>query len=348
MQKKTEIWVFVEQKAGEIDRVSLQPMHEGCVLANKLGGDLHAVILGYHIEHLASILGHYGARKVYVVDNIILDQYNPDAYVSALVDLIIKYSPYIILIGSTSVGRDLAPRLAARMKASFVADCTALNINEGKYLTVTRPIFSGKLSATVMCTSDMLQIVTILSGSMEINEPDRSRQAEIVRWQPKLNLEAVRTEIVNFIKADPRTMDLAEAEIIVAIGKGLSNAENLHLIQQLADILDSPVGGSREAVDAGWIPFERQIGLTGKTVLPKLIVSCGISGQYPYVVGIEDASIKIAINTDRNAPIFKFSDLGIIGDLREVIPVLIKEISEMAKPVGRDRRGHNSMYEAGS
>lgn len=331
MQSKIAVWVFVEQKAGEIERVSLQLMHEGCVLANKMGGDLHAVILGYHIEHLANILGHYGARKVYVVDNIFLNQYNPDAYVCTFVDLIIKYSPYIILIGSTSVGRDLAPRLSARLKASFVADCTALNINEAKYLTVTRPIFSGKLSATVMCTSDVLQIVTILPGSMEINEPDRSRQAEIVRWQPKLTLEPLRTEIVNFIKADLRTMDLTEAEVIVAIGKGLGNAENLHLIQQLADVLDAPVGGSREAVDAGWIPFDRQIGLTGKTVLPKLIVSCGISGQYAYVVGIEDASIKIAINKDRNVPIFKFADLGIIGDLCEVIPALIKQIEEMAK-----------------
>jgi electron transfer flavoprotein alpha subunit len=231
-----------------------------------------------------------------------------------------------VLFGATSIGRDLAPRIAARIKAGIVTECIALRIDKDG-LTVTKPIYDGKMFANVLCQSASTYVVTIPPGAMGMNQPAKSPEVKTIKVTPILGAETSRIKFLDFIAADPKTIDLTEAEIIVAAGRGVGKAENFHLIEELG----GSVGGTRPVVDAGWLPPERQIGLTGKFVSPKLFIACGISGQYHHTAGMKDSLIIVAINTDSNAAIFKLADLGIIEDLHEVIPAVIKQLQARRK-----------------
>ena len=319
------IWIFAEQRAGELQRVSLEVTCSGRMLADKVGEKLSAVVLGHEIEPLAVTLSQYGADEVYWVEDALLAQYNSDFYVSAMTDLMKQYTPSMVLFGATSIGRDLAPRIAARIKAGIVTECIALKIDRDG-LIVTKPIYDGKMFATISCRSAPTYIVTIRPGAMAINPPAESQEVKAIKVTPILGAETSRIKFLGVIPADPKTIDLTEAEIIVAGGRGVGGAENFHLIEELADQLGGSVGGTRPAVDAGWLPPERQIGLTGKFVSPKVFIACGISGQYHHTAGIKDSLTIVAINTDSNAAIFKLADLGIVEDLREVIPAVIQQL----------------------
>ena len=325
------VWIFAEQRSGELQRVSLEVACSGRMLATKLGVKLSAVVLGHKIEQLAVPLSEYGADEVYLVENALLAQYNPDLYATVMADLIKEYTPSIVLFGATSIGRDLGPRIAGRVRANIVTECIALKIEKDGFLSVTKPIYDGKMFATILCQSAGTYIVTIPPGAMAMSQPTGSRETKTIKVTPVLRAETSRVRFLDFIAADPKTIDLTEAEIIVAGGRGVGKAEGFQLIDELADQLGGSVGGTRPVVDAGWLSQERQIGLTGKFVSPRLFIACGISGQYHHTSGMRDSLTTIAINTDSNAAIFKLADLGIVEDLHEVIPALIKQLQVRKK-----------------
>jgi electron transfer flavoprotein alpha subunit len=238
------------------------------------------------------------------------------------------------LIPATSVGEELAARVAVRIKTGVVTECTLLEMTKEGLLAMTRPSYGGKVNITMICPSARPQMATVQPGAMRIDEPDQSRKVEVVKVSVKVKPRELRSRIVGFMKGDPRTMDLSEAEIIVAGGQGVGSVDKFSVIEELADLLGACVGGTRSVVDAGWIPFERQIGQTGKTVAPRCYIACGISGAIQHVMGMKESKTIIAINIDRNAPIFKLADIGIVEDLHKVIPALIKELQELVETTG--------------
>jgi electron transfer flavoprotein alpha subunit len=327
------VWVFVEQKEGELSEDSLEVISEGRRLADQLQEELSAILLGYQVDGLAKTLAHYGAERVYLAENEGLIQYNPDAYTAILAGLIKEHEPSIFLLGATTLGEDLAPRVAGSVKTGLASNCDKLQISEGGLLLQTRLCYESKVHATVVCPKAKPQMATVQPGVMKIDPPDESRNTTIIRvsLNSYIKPEAVRTKIVGFIKGDPKTIDLTEAELIVAGGKGVNDKESFQLIWELANHLGASVGGTRMAVDSGWIGSERQIGQTGKTVSPKVIISCGISGASAHIFGMKDSKTVIAINIDQDAPIFKLADLGVVGDLHQIIPALINYLSEVSR-----------------
>jgi len=326
MSNNKDVWVVLEQKQGQLERVSLELLSEGEILADKLGGNFSAVLLGQDIEELANTLGHHGVKRVYVAQDELLNQYTTEAYTKVITGLINKHHPSIILFGGTFRGRDLAPRVAAELKTSLVSDCTALDINSKGLLVQTKPIYGGKFWATFVCPSARPQMVTVRPGALGIQEIKEVRKPEIIEVETDFKPDFIHTKVTDFIKADPKTVDITEAGIIVAGGRGVGKTENFKIIEELAEAVGGSIGASRAAVDEGWVPFERQVGQTGKIVAPRLYIACGVSGAIQHQMGIKDSDTIIAINTDRNAPIFKIADLGIVGDLRKVIPAIIKNI----------------------
>lgn len=320
-----EIWVLAEQRRGRLQDVSLELVSEGRKLADELGEQLGAVIVGSDIAELAEPLVHLGADKVWLLDSPLLADYRPEFYTDALVQLIEANRPAIVLAGDTSIGQDLAPRLAARLKTGLVTECTGLSLDGSGLVSQTKPSYGGKASSIVICPEARPQMATVKPGIMDIGEPDTSRTAEVVKITPEFDGEP-KTRVVDFIKADPKTVSLIEADIIVSGGGGVGSAENWHLIEELAEVLGSSVAASRVAVDAGWITSDRQVGQTGKTVGPRLYLACGISGAIQHTMGMKDSKLIIAINKDRNAPIFKLADVKVIGDLLEILPAIIQQL----------------------
>lgn len=324
-----QVWVLAEHDRGKLKEVALELVCEGRRLADKLGDELCAVLMGHKVEGMAHILASYGADKVFMLDDELLAEYDADAYVPALSSLVTAHLPSILLIAATSAGGELAARVAVRIGTELVTGCTLLEITKEGFLAMTRPSYGGRVNITVVCPSAKPQMATVRPGVVRMDKPDQSRKAEVVEVTVKVKRGKRRTRIVGFVKGDPRTMDLSEAEVIVAGGRGVGAKEKFRVIEELADLLGGCVGGTRCAVDAGWIPFERQIGQIGKTVAPRCYIACGISGAIQHVMGIKDSRRIIAINVDRNAPIFKLADIGIVGDLHKVMPALIKELQEL-------------------
>jgi len=330
MSSQGDVWVIAEQREGQLEEVSLELVSEGRKLSDKLTRHLNAIVVGSDIAELAQSLIHLGADRVWLLDSPLLATYSPELYTDALVPLIEANSPGIVLAGDTSIGRDLAPRLAARLKVGLVTGCTAVSLNQEGLLLHTKPCYEGKASSTVICPEARPQMATIKPGIMDSAVPDQSRTAEIVKLTPQCSGQ-LKTKVVDFIKADPKTVSLKEAEIIITGGGGIGNAENWYLIEELAELLGASVAASRVAVDAQWATSDRQVGQTGKTVNPRLYVACGVSGAIQHTMGMKDSKLIIAINTDRNAPIFKVADVGIIGDLKEVVPVVVKHLRDLKK-----------------
>ena len=324
------VWVLAEQSGGQLQEVSLELVSEGRKLADKLGEPLGAVVAGSDIAELAEPLAQRGADKVWLLDSPRLATYSPELYTDALARLIESNHPSIVLSGDTSIGQDLAPRLAARLKAGLVTECTALSLNEEGLVVQTKPSYAGKASSTVVCPEVRPQMATVKPGVMDMGVPAPSRTAEVIKIVPEFSGEP-RTRVIDFIKADPKTVSITEAELVVAGGGGAGSVENWHLVEELADALGASLVATRIAVDAGWVTSDRQVGQTGKTVSPRLYIACGISGAIQHTMGMKDSKLIIAINKDRNAPIFKLADVKVIGDLVEIVPAITHQLLELKK-----------------
>ena len=328
MPSEGGVWVLAEQREGRLQEVSLELVSEGRKLADKLGEQLGAVIVGSDIAELAQPLVHLGADKVWLLDSPLLATYCPEFYTDALAHLIEANHPTIVLAGDTSIGQDLAPRLAARLKTGLVTECTALSLDEEGLVVLTKPSYGGKASSIVVCPKARPQMATVKPGIMDTGTPDPSLTAEVVKLTPECRSK-LKTKVVGFIKADPKTVSLSEVESIVAGGGGVGSADNWRLIEELAEELGASVAASRIAVDAEWITSDKQVGQTGKTVSPRLYIACGISGAIQHTMGMKDAKLIIAINKDRNAQIFKLADIGIVGDLMDTVPAIIQLLREL-------------------
>ncbi len=321
------VWVFAEQRDGVLQKVSLELLGKGKQIAEKLGVELTAVLMGSNVDKLAKELVAYGADKVLLCNHHLLKNYTTDGYTKVLCDLINERKPEILFIGATFVGRDLGPRAAARLATGLTADCTALDIDEeSKNLLMTRPAFGGNLMATIVCTEHRPQMATVRPGVFEKLERDVNRNGQIEEIKVNLSDEDVRTKVEKVAKSIKDMMDISEAKVIVSGGRGVGNKESFTLLKELAEVLNGSVAASRAAVDNGWVEKAYQVGQTGKTVRPQLYIACGISGAIQHLAGMQESDYIIAINKDADAAIMKVADLAIVGDLNKVIPELIAEI----------------------
>ncbi|WZL73789.1 electron transfer flavoprotein subunit alpha [Clostridiaceae bacterium 35-E11] len=319
------VWVFAEQREGKIMQVAIELLGEGRKLADEIGVDLCAIVLGKNIEGLSKELIAYGADKVYVADHDLLENFTTDGYTKVITDAINEIKPEIVLLGATHIGRDLAPRVAARVDTGLTADCTKLDIDpEDKKIMQTRPAFGGNIMATIVCPNHRPQMSTVRPGVMDKAERDDAKTGEVIKLDVKLDKADVRTEVVEVVKANKEMVSLTDAEVIVSGGRGLGKPEGFELIKKLADKLGGVVGASRATVDAGWIDHSHQVGQTGTTVKPKIYIACGISGAIQHLAGMQTSDIIIAINKNADAPIFNVADYGIVGDLYDVIPALME------------------------
>ena len=329
---KAEVWIFAEQKDDEFREVTFGLLGEGNRLCKRLtNGSLSALVLGSRIGDCRQILGSYGAECVYALGHESLGPHSPEIAAILIANLAREKAPLLILFAATSVGSDLASRVAARLRAALVTHCVDIRIGAGKRLEFVKPVSDEMLYATIRSEVEGIQIATMAPDVLEFDEPDSDRQAEVLEVFSSCPDASTRLRTLEVIKGDPKTISLEEAEIVVAGGRGLGDEDSFQLIHDLAETIEGSVGGSRPVVDAGLLPFERQIGRTGKTTSPKLFVACGISGASEFTGGMERSKQLIVINTEKNAPILGMADLGIVGDGREVIPELIRLIRDQKK-----------------
>ncbi|MFA5771107.1 MAG: electron transfer flavoprotein subunit alpha [Thermoplasmata archaeon] len=323
------LWIFAEQREGKLSKVGLQLLGKGRELADILGVQLSAILLGDKVKNLSNELIAYGADKVYLGEDSRFKNYQTDAYAITIANAVKEYRPEIVLYGATTIGRDLAPRVASKLRTGLTADCTELTIDkETKLLMQTRPAFGGNVMATIMCPNHRPQMSTVRSGIMKELERDPGRKGETIQLKIKLNDAEILTKILEKVKEAKKTVNLEEAKIIVSGGRGVGSKDKFKVIENLAKALGAEVGGSRVAVENEWISQDHQVGQTGKTVRPALYVACGISGSIQHRAGMQNSGIIVAINKDPEAAIFKIADYGIVGDLHEVIPKLIEELKK--------------------
>ena len=334
------VWVFAEQRDKELLNVSIELVGEGRKIADELKVPLTAVLLGKDIDNLAEKLVKYGADEVLYGDHELLDVYTTDGYTSVIYDLIKERKPEIMLIGATNIGRDLGPRISARVHTGLTADCTKLDVDlENRRLMQTRPAFGGNLMATIICPDHRPQMSTVRPGVMEKAKYDEKRQGSIIKFIPELKDSDIRAKVVEVVKGGKAEVQLEDSKIIVSGGRGLGNPEGFKLIEDLAKKLGGVVGASRATVDAGWIEHGHQVGQTGKTVRPSLYIACGISGAIQHLAGMQESKVIVAINKDKDAPIFKIADYGIIGDVYEILPLLIESLDNVDDIVEALNRG---------
>ena len=332
MEAKTkDLWVFVEtNEDGTAKNVGIELLTPGHDMAVKQGGALVAVVIGSGVDAAVQAASEHGADKVIVVDGPEYATYTTDAYAKVICDVIEELKPEAFLIGATNNGRDLGPRVSCRLKTGLTADCTGLDVDaESGNVAWTRPAFGGNLMATILCPDHRPQIGTVRPGVFKKGEAGEAK-AEIIKEDIHVDAADIRTQILELIKEEGgETVDLEGAEIIVSGGRGVGGPEGYAPIKELADLLGGVVGASRAAVDAGWIAHAHQVGQTGKTVGPKLYIACGISGAIQHVAGMSGADCIVAINKDPDAPIFDIADYGVVGNLFEVLPVMIDEIKKL-------------------
>lgn len=344
------IWVFAEQREGKLMSVALELIGEGYRLAREISDDTQvcAVLVGDGIDNLASECFAYGADKVYMIQDPLLKNYTTDGYTKVITDAINEYKPEIVLYGATHIGRDLAPRIAARCNTGLTADCTRLDVKVSSYIEFakknttldtssldpsdtstgikqTRPAFGGNLMATIICPNTRPQMSTVRPGVMSKRERIEGAAGEVVNVKPDISASDIRVEIVDIVKSAKEMVSLTDADIICSGGRGLGDASGFELIRKFADKVGGVVGSSRACVDAGWIDHSHQVGQTGTTVKPKIYFACGISGAIQHLAGMQTSDIIVAINKDPEAPIFEVADYGIVGDLYKVIPQIIEE-----------------------
>ena len=314
------ILIYAEVESGRIHPVAFELLGKAREIGERIGGQVWSIILGHEIKDLASELIQYGADKVFVYDHPTLREFDVIRYKEILVDFVKKFNPEIFLIGATPLGRSLAPRVAASLRTGLTADCIDLRIDENGDLIQIRPAFTGNILAHIKTKSRPI-MATVRYRVMEIPEKDPSRSGEIVEMKVP---EIGETGLKMLEKVEERRVNLAEADIIVAGGRGLKSKDDLKMLEELASLLGGVVGVSRPLVDEGWISKDHQVGFSGNTVKPKLYIACGISGSPQHLAGMRDSEIIVAINVDPSAPIFRYADYGVVGDLYEVLPRLMK------------------------
>ncbi|OGS21867.1 MAG: electron transfer flavoprotein subunit alpha [Elusimicrobia bacterium RIFOXYA2_FULL_39_19] len=331
-----DVWVYAEQRHGEVSPVAYELLNEGRKLADKLKTHLCAVLLGDKIENQAQDLILHGADKVYVIDNPLLKEFCDDPYAETLAHLIREEKPEIVIMGATNIGRSFASRVAAKIDTGLTADCTALDVDVStRNLQQTRPAFGGNIMATILTPRHRPQMATVRHKVFKRATRDTSRKGEIVKKNydfSKLNPGGLdfmnRAKFLQFVADTTAKVNLSEADIIVSGGRGLGKPEGFKLIEELAETIGGAVGASRASVDSGWIPYSHQVGQTGRTVAPKIYIACGISGQIQHLVGMGSSEVIIAINRDPEAPMMKIATFALEGDLYEIIPWIIKEIKK--------------------
>ena len=336
------VFVFAQQVDNEISNIAFELLGKAKDLASDLNTDVTAVLVGSGVKDLSNQLAEYGADKVIVVDDPELKEYRTEPYAHALSSVINEYKPDIVLVGATAIGRDLAPRVSARVATGLTADCTVLEIGnfpinptpnqKSGQLLMTRPAFGGNTIATIACPDNRPQMATVRAGVMQKIAPIKGAKAEVIEFNPGFTPDHKYVEILNIVKEVKDVVDIAEAKILVSGGRGVGSAENFKLLDDLAEVLGGTVSCSRAVVDDGWKEKELQVGQTGKTVRPQVYFAIGISGAIQHTAGMEESDIIIAINKDETAPIFDVADYGIVGDLTKIVPMLTEQIkAEVAK-----------------
>ena len=316
------VFVIAEQRDGKIMKVSYELVGKARELADDLGQDVVAVLMGSGVEAVAGDLAKAGADKVIVVDDPMLAEYVTEPYAKAVTAVIKANDPEIVIFGASSIGRDLAPRVSARIHTGLTADCTKLEIDpETKLLNMTRPAFGGNIMATILCADFRPQMATVRPGVMQALE-SCDKVGTVEKFDVAFDAADMNVEICEVVKTNKKSVDITEAKILVSGGRGLGSAEGFGQLKDLADALGGEVSASRAAVDNGWIDKDRQVGQTGKTVRPDLYVACGISGAIQHAAGMEESEFIVAINREESAPIFGICDLGIVGDLNKIVPKL--------------------------
>ena len=324
------VFVFAQQVDNELTPIAFELIGKGKDLAKDLNTDVTAVLIGSDVKSLADELAEYGADKVIVVDDPELKDYRTEPYAHALASVIKEYKPEIMLVGATAIGRDLGPRVSARVKTGLTADCTVLEIGEFKavanQLLMNRTAFGGNTIATIACPNTRPQMATVRPGVMQKLEPVKGAKAEVIEYNPGFTPDNKYVEILKVVKEAKSAENIMDAKILVSGGRGVGSAENFKMLQDLADVLGGMVSCSRAVVENGWKPVDVQVGQTGKTVRPNLYFAIGISGAIQHVAGMEESDIIIAINKDEDAPIFDVADYGIVGDLNKIVPALTEAL----------------------
>lgn len=332
------VFIYAQQVDGEISPIAYELLGKAKDLAADLDTQVTAVLLGSNVKGLADSLAEYGADRVIVVDDPVLETYRTEPYAQALTAVINEYKPEIMLVGATAIGRDLGPRVSARVGTGLTADCTKLEIGdfplnplpnkEQKHnqLLMTRPAFGGNTIATIACPDNRPQMATVRPGVMQKIDPIKGAKAEVVEFNPELKENNCYVEILDIVKEVAEVADIQQAKILVSGGRGVGSKENFKILQDLADALGGTVSCSRAVVDNGWMPKDLQVGQTGKTVRPNVYFAIGISGAIQHTAGMEESDIIIAINKDESAPIFDVADYGIVGDLNKIVPLIIEAV----------------------
>lgn len=323
------VWVFAEQREGNLQKIALELVGEGKRLADKLGVDVCAVLIGYEVKELSKTLFEYGADKVYLIEDELLKNYTTDGYTKVISELAEEEKPEILLIGATNIGRDLAPRIASRITTGLTADCTHLDIDmETRTLLQTRPAFGGNLMATIINTEFRPQMSTVRPGVMSKLEPVSGKTGELIKVTPNITSDDIRIKVLDIVHEKRKGVLIEEADVIVSGGRAMGGPEGFEVLKPLAEKLGGEIGSSRAAVDSGWISKPHQVGQTGKTVKPTIYIACGISGAIQHLAGMKDSDVIIAINKDPNAPIFNIANYSILGDFREVVPALVEALGD--------------------
>lgn len=330
LYKNVFIWGEWEKKEGKkvIKNVALELLGKGKELAEKLGESLAVVLPGNAVGHLVPELFHHGADKVYLCEHELLEDYSTDGYTSVIASVIASEKPSIVLYGATPNGRDLAPRIAGRLALGLTADCTGLDINESRQLVQTRPAFGGNIMASILSPYTRPQMSSVRPNVFPKPEADESKTGVLEKVEVTLKPVSIRTKIIEEIVYHEESINIEEANILVSAGRGVGSKDNLQYIEELAEAVNGTVSGSRPLVDLGWLPHPQQVGQSGKTVAPTLYIALGISGAVQHLVGMTSSDTIVAINKDKEAPIFEVADFGIVGDMFEIIPEFVKIVEE--------------------
>ncbi|MDR2511999.1 MAG: electron transfer flavoprotein subunit alpha/FixB family protein [Bacteroidales bacterium] len=323
-----DIYVFAEQREGTVQNVALELLRKAKELSQKLNEKVVALLLGHNISNKAQELVAYGADIVIVVDTPELEQYTTEAYTQAITQIINERKPSILLIGATTIGRDLGPRLSARIGTGLTADCTSLDISDDRDLMMTRPAFGGNLMATILCKEHRPQMSTVRPGVMLKGNLDTLRKGIIEAVKIDFDKSKFRVKIKETVKETRHLIDITEAKILISGGRGVGTADGFKKLQNLATVINAELSSSRAMVDAGVMQHEQQVGQTGKTVRPDVYFAFGISGAIQHIAGMESSDYIIAVNKDKYAPIFQVADLGIVGDLHQIVPLLTERLKK--------------------
>lgn len=326
-----DVYVFAEMRDGKVQNVAFELLGKARELADSLGEKVVAVLLGNAFTNQANECIAHGADKVLCVEAPELENYTTEPFAQAMTAVIESHNPSIVLFGATTIGRDLAPRLSARMNTGLTADCTGLEISPERDLLMTRPAFGGNLMATIICRDHRPQMSTVRPGVMRMAAPDKSREGEVENFKVSFDPSRFRVKVKERIKEKKNLVDITEAKVLVSGGRGVGTTGGFDTLRDLATTIGAEVSSSRAMVDAGIMPHERQVGQTGKTVRPDLYFALGISGAIQHLAGMEESEYIIAINKDRYAPIFSVADLGIVGDVSKIVPLLTERLKKERK-----------------